>query len=40
MCTHFLNSDNVEMAQYKIVHQFKEVGFPNIGFAQGMAQAL
>ncbi len=28
------------MAQYKLTHQFKELGFPDIGFAQGMVQAL
>ena len=28
------------MAQYKLVHQFKELGFPYIGFTQGTAQAL
>ncbi len=28
------------MAQYKLVDQFKELGFPDIGFAQGTAQAL
>jgi hypothetical protein len=39
-CTCFLNSDNVCMAQYKQVHQFKELGFPGIHFAQGTAQAL
>ncbi len=39
-CTRFINSENVGMAQYKLIHQFKELGFPNIGFAQGMVQAL
>jgi len=39
-CSHFLISDNVGMAQYELVHQFKELGFPDIGFAQGTAQAL
>jgi nucleoside phosphorylase len=28
------------MAQYELVHQFKDLGFPDIGFAQGTAQAL
>ena len=28
------------MAQYELVHQFKELGFPDISFAQGTAQAL
>jgi len=39
-CSRFLNSDNIGMAQYELVHQFKEMGFPDIGFAQGTAQAL
>ena len=39
-CSRFLNSDNIGMAQYELVHQFKELGFPDIGFAQGTAQAL
>ncbi len=28
------------MAQYELIHQFKELGFPDIGFAQGTVQAL
>ncbi len=28
------------MAQYELAHQCKEFGFPDIGFAQGMVQAL
>jgi hypothetical protein len=28
------------MAQYELVHQFKELGFPDISFAQGTTQAL
>ncbi len=39
-CSRFLNSDNLGMAQYELVHKFKDLGFPNIGFAQGTAQAL
>jgi hypothetical protein len=39
-CTHFINSENVGMAQYELIHQFKELGFPDIGFAQGTVQAL
>ena len=39
-CTRFLNSKNVSMAQYKLVHQFKELVFPDIGFAQDTAHAL
>jgi hypothetical protein len=36
----FINSENSGMAQYQLVHQFKELGFQDIGFAQGMVQAL
>ena len=36
-CPHFLNSDNVGRAQYELVHQFKEMSFADIGFAQGSA---
>jgi hypothetical protein len=39
-CTRFINMENVRMAQYELIHQFKELGFPNIGFAQGTVQAL
>jgi hypothetical protein len=39
-CTHFINSENVGMAQYELIHQVKELGFPDIGFAQGTVQAL
>jgi hypothetical protein len=39
-CSRFLNFDNIGMAQYKLVHQFKELGFPDIGFAQGTAHFL
>jgi hypothetical protein len=39
-CTRFLNSKNVRMAQYKLVHQFKELGFSDIGFEQSTVQAL
>ncbi len=28
------------MAHYELIHQLKELGFPNIGIAQGTAQAL
>jgi hypothetical protein len=40
LCTRFINSENVGMAQYELIHQFKELGFPDIGFAQGTVQAL
>jgi hypothetical protein len=36
----FVNCDNVGMAQYNLVHQFKEQGFPDIAFAMGTTQAL
>jgi len=39
-CPHFLNSNNVGMAQYELVHQFKEMSFTDVGFAQGSALAL
>jgi hypothetical protein len=39
-CSRFLNSDNVGMAQYELVHQFKKLRFPDIGYAQGLVQAL
>ena len=38
--TRFINSENVGMAQYELVHQFRELGFPDVGFAQGTVQAL
>jgi hypothetical protein len=38
--TRFINSENVGMAQYELIHQFKKLGFPDIGFAQGTVQAL
>jgi hypothetical protein len=38
-CTRFPNSDNFGMAQYKLIHQFQDLGFLDIGFAQGTAQA-
>ncbi len=39
-CTRFIDLENVRMAQYELIHQFKELGFPDIGFAQGTVQAL
>ncbi len=39
-CTRFINLENVRMAQYELIHQFKELGFPDIGFAQSTVQAL
>jgi hypothetical protein len=37
---HFINSNNVSLAQYKLIHQFKESRFPNVTFALGTTQAL
>ncbi len=36
----FINSDNVGLAQYELIHQFKEGGFPDIMFALRTTQAL
>jgi hypothetical protein len=36
----FINSDKIELAQYKLIHQFKEGGFPDITFASGTTQTL
>ena len=36
----FINSNNVGLAQYKLTHQFKEGGFPDVTFALGTTQAL
>ncbi len=36
----FVNCDNVGMAQYNLVHKFKEEGFPGVAFALGTTQAL
>jgi hypothetical protein len=39
-CLRFINSNNVGLAQYKLINQFKESGFPDVTFALGMTQAL
>jgi hypothetical protein len=39
-CSQFINQENVGTAQYDLVHQFKEQGFPDIAFASGTMQAL
>jgi hypothetical protein len=39
-CLHFINSNNSGLVQYKLIHQFKESGFPNLTFALGTTQAL
>jgi hypothetical protein len=38
--TCFVNCENVGMAQYNLVHQFREQGFPDVAFASGTTQAL
>jgi hypothetical protein len=39
-CLQFLNADNISLAQYKLIHQFKESGFPDVTFASGTTQRL
>jgi hypothetical protein len=39
-CLRFINSNNVGLAQYELIHQFKESGFPDGMFASGTTQAL
>jgi hypothetical protein len=39
-CLRFINSVNIGLAQYELIHQFKESGFPNVTSALGMTQAL
>jgi hypothetical protein len=36
----FINFDNVGLAQYKLIHHFKEGGLPDVIFALGTTQAL
>ena len=36
----FINSNNVGLAQYELIHQFKEGSFPDVTFALGTTQAL
>jgi hypothetical protein len=36
----FINSNNVGLAQYELIHQFKEGGFPDVTFASGTTQSL
>jgi hypothetical protein len=38
--TCFINCKNIGMAQYNLIHQFKELGFPEVAFASGTTQAL
>jgi hypothetical protein len=39
-CSCFINQENAGMAQYDLVHQFKEQGFQDITFAMGTTNAL
>ncbi|KAL3809165.1 hypothetical protein ACHAXA_004664 [Cyclostephanos tholiformis] len=39
-CTRFLNQDNVGMAQYDLVYQFKELNAPDVTFPTGTTNAL
>jgi hypothetical protein len=39
-CLRFVNAKNIGLAQYKLIHQFKEGGFPYVTFALGTTQAL
>jgi hypothetical protein len=39
-CSCFINQENVGMARYDLVHQFKEQGFHDVTFASGTTNAL
>jgi hypothetical protein len=39
-CLRFINSDNVSLAQYNLIHQFKECRILDVTFALGTTQAL
>jgi hypothetical protein len=39
-CLRFINSGNIGLAQYELIHQFKESRFPDITFVSGTTQAL
>jgi hypothetical protein len=39
-CSRFINQENARMAQYNLVHQFKEQGFHDVTFALGTTNAL
>jgi hypothetical protein len=39
-CSHFINQEKAGMAQYNLVHQFKEQGFNDIAFSSGTTNAL
>ncbi len=40
MCLKFINAENVGLAQYKLIHQYKEGSFPDVTFASGTTRAL
>jgi hypothetical protein len=40
ICSHFINQENAGMAQYDLVHQFKEQGFHDVNFTVGTSNAL
>jgi hypothetical protein len=39
-CQQFINAKNIGLAHYKLIHQFKIGGFPDVTFALGTTQAL
>jgi hypothetical protein len=39
-CLRFINAENVGLAQYHLIHHFKENNFPGVTFALGTTQAL
>jgi len=39
-CLRFINSNNVGMVQFELTHQFASYRLDNVGFAEGMVQAL
>jgi hypothetical protein len=39
-CLRFISAENIGLAQYQPIHQFKEGGFPGAPFALGTTQAL
>jgi hypothetical protein len=40
MWLRFSNAINIRLAQYGLIHQFKECAFPDVTFASGTTQAL
>jgi hypothetical protein len=39
-CQQFINTKNISLAQYELIHQFKIGGFPDVTFTSGTTQAL